>query len=219
MKDHSVLTLVIGNKRYSTWSLRPWILLKEFGVPFEEIVIPLYREDSKGALLTHSPAGKVPILHDGETSVWDSLAIIEYVADLYPDLVIWPRKRETRAHARSLACEMHAGFAALRSECSMNFGRAPRPMSLTETARADAARIDAAWRDALGRHGGPFLFGQFSAADAMFAPVVQRFDAYMVPVSEESQRYMDAIKSLASWREWSVSAKSEEWRLPQYERD
>ncbi|CCJ05916.1 glutathione S-transferase family protein [Methylocystis sp. SC2] len=214
-----MLKLVIGNKRYSSWSMRPWILMKEFRLPFEEVVIPLYREESKSALLAHSPAGKVPILRDGDTNVWDSLAIVEYLADLYPNLLIWPQDRETRAHARALACEMHSGFAALRSECPMNFGRSPRPASLTEAARADADRIGAAWRDALARYGGPFLFGRFGAADAMFAPVVQRFESYMVSVSDEAQHYMRTIKSLASWKEWSLSARREEWCLPQNERD
>lgn len=214
-----MLKLVIGNKRYSSWSMRPWILMKEFGIPFEEIVVPLYREDSKPALLAHSPAGKVPVLKDGSLSVWDSLAIIDYVADLFPDLAIWPRDRAARAHARSLACEMHAGFAALRSECSMNFGRAARPVSLSEAARAEVDRIDAAWRDALSLSGGPFLFGPFSAADAMFAPIVQRLDSYMIPVSPKSRVYMETIKSLPAWLEWSVSARGEEWRLPQFERE
>ncbi|MGJ0395865.1 MAG: glutathione S-transferase family protein [Methylocystis sp.] len=214
-----MLKLVIGNKRYSSWSMRPWILMREFHLPFEEVVIPLYREESKSALLAQSPAGKVPILRDGDANVWDSLAIVEYLADLYPDLLIWPQERETRAHARALACEMHSGFTALRGECPMNFGRSPRPASLTEAARADADRIGAAWRDALACYGGPFLFGQFGAVEAMFAPVVQRFESYMVPVSEEARRYMHAVKSLASWNEWSQSARSEEWRLPQFERD
>jgi glutathione S-transferase len=219
MKGQSVLKLVIGNKRYSSWSMRPWILMKEFRLPFEEVIVPLYREESKSALLAQSPAGKVPVLRDGDMNVWDSLAIVEYLADLYPNLLIWPQERETRAHARALACEMHSGFAALRSECPMNFGRSPQPASLTEAARADADRIGAAWRGALARYGGPFLFGQFGAVDAMFAPVVQRFESYMVPVSDEARHYMHAIKSLASWQEWSLSARSEEWRLPQYERD
>ncbi len=214
-----MLTLVIGNKRYSSWSMRPWILMKEFEIRFEEIMVPLYREDSKSVLFEQSPAGKAPILRNGDMSVWDSLAITEYLADLYPDLPIWPRDLTTRAHARALACEMHSGFAALRNECCMNFGRAPRSLSLSETARADADRIDAAWRDALARYGGPFLFGDFSAADAMFAPVVLRLESYMIPMSDEAQRYMNSIKSLASWREWSLSATGEEWRLPQFERD
>ncbi len=214
-----MLKLVIGNKRYSSWSMRPWLLMKTFEIPFEEIVVPLYRDDSKPALLAHAPAGKVPVLKDGELRVWESLAIIDYVADLYPDLPIWPRDRAARAHARSLACEMHAGFTALRSECSMNFGRAAHPVPLSDAARAEADRIDAAWRDALARHNGPFLFGQFSAADAMFAPIVQRFDAYVVPVSNEARDYMETVKSLPGWKEWSAAAKREEWRLSQFERE
>jgi glutathione S-transferase len=214
-----VLELIIGNKRYSSWSMRPWILMREFDIPFEEIVVPLYRENTKSGLLELSPAGKVPILKDGGMSVWDSLAIIEFLADLYPGLPIWPQDKAIRAHARALSCEMHAGFAALRNECSMNFGREPRPAALTEPARADADRIDAAWRDALARYGGPFLFGRLSAADAMFAPVVQRFESYAIPVSGQARDYMDRIKALASWNEWRLSAMAEEWRLPQFERD
>lgn len=214
-----MLRLVIGNKRYSSWSMRPWILMKEFDVPFEEIVIPLYREESKGALLAHSPAGKVPILWAGHVSIWDSLAIIEFIADLHPDLHIWPQDRMMRARARALSCEMHSGFAALRTECCMNFGREPRAMALTESARADVDRIDAAWGDSLARYGGPFLFGRFCAADAMFAPVVQRFESYAVPVSDAARDYMAAIRSLPSWKEWSLAAKSEAWRLPQYEKE
>ncbi|WBK00999.1 glutathione S-transferase family protein [Methylocystis parvus] len=214
-----MLKLVIGNKRYSSWSMRPWILMKVFEVPFEEILVPLYRAESKPALLAHSPAGKAPILKDGALTVWESLAIIEHVADLFPDRAIWPRDPAARAHARALACEMHAGFSALRNECSMNFGRAARPVPISDGALADAERIDAAWRDALSSYGGPFLFGAFSAADAMFAPVVQRLDNYMIPVSEPSRRYMETVKTLPAWAEWRAAARGEAWRLPQFERE
>lgn len=199
--------------------MRPWLAMKEFGVPFEENVIPLYREESKAALLAHSPAGKAPILKDGDLSVGDSLAIIEYLAELYPDLAFWPRDHVSRALARSLACEMHSGYAALRSQCPMNFGRAPHPIPLTEEARIDVERIDSVWRDALASSGGPFLFGAFCSVDAMFAPVVQRFDAYAAPVSAPARAYMERITALKSWAEWKFAAQREEWRLERFERD
>jgi glutathione S-transferase len=211
--------LIIGNKRYSSWSLRPWMVLKEFGIPFEEEVIPLYREDSKPKLLAHSPAGKVPtLIHDG-CSVWDSLAIIEYLAELFPDRPIWPRDPAARAYARSLACEMHSSFTALRSECPTNFCRQPKAISISDAACADLARIDEAWRDAraLFGEGGPFLFGAFSAADAMFAPVVIRIKGYALPVSAQARAYVEAIEGLASWKEWLREGAKEEWILERYE--
>ncbi|ARN81537.1 glutathione S-transferase family protein [Methylocystis bryophila] len=212
-------TLVIGNKGYSSWSFRPWMVMKEFAIPFQEEVVPLYRENSKAKLLTHSSAGKVPVLiHDG-LHVWDSLAIIEYLAERYPALPIWPRKIEARAHARALAAEMHAGFTALRKECPTNFRRKTSPVSLSEAASADLSRIDAAWREARARfgEGGPFLYGAFSAADAMFAPVVNRVEIYGLPVSPDSRTFVEAVKNLASWKSWHAGAQEEEWRLPQFE--
>lgn len=214
-----MLQLIIGNKRYSSWSMRPWMLMREFQIPFEETLVPLYQDETQQALLAHSPAGKVPILRDGEVTVWESLAIIDYVAELYPELPIWPRERVARAHARSLACEMHAGFAALRAECSVNFGRPRHALSLTEAARADVRRLDDAWLGALTRFGGRFLFGQFCAVDAMFAPIAQRLDNYVIPVSDEARGYIEEVKSLPSWEEWGDAARREEWRLPQFERD
>jgi glutathione S-transferase len=213
------LKLIIGNKRYSSWSLRPWMVLKEFQIPFEEEVIPLYREESKPKLLAHSPAGKVPILiHDGR-GVWESLAIIEYLAELFPDRTIWPRDAAARAYARSLACEMLSSFGALRSECPTNFCRRPKPILLSDAARADLARIDQAWQDARARFGagGPFLFGAFSAADAMFAPVVIRIEGYDLSVSTQARAYLEAIEGLSSWKEWLRDAENEEWRLEKYE--
>lgn len=213
--------LIIGNKRYSSWSLRPWMVLKEFQIPFEEEVIPLYREDSKPKLLVHSPAGKVPVLIHDRSNVWESLAIIEYIAELFPDRPIWPREAAARTVARSLACEMHSGFTALRSECPTNFCRSPKAVSLSDAARADLARIDQAWSDARARFGagGPFLFGAFSAADAMFAPVVVRIEGYDLSVSPQARAYLDAIQGLSSWKEWLREAEKEEWRLEKYELD
>jgi glutathione S-transferase len=213
------LKLIIGNKNYSSWSMRPWMVLTQFGIPFEESVVPLYQEESKASLLSHSPAGKAPSLeHDG-FCVWDSLSIIEYVAELYPERAIWPRDRAARATARSLSCEMHSGFVTLRKECPMNFRRRPQPIEASEKLRADVERIDAAWADARSRFGdgGPFLFGEFCAADAMFAPVVNRFDVYRLEVSAEARAYMDTIRSLSSWKEWARAARAEEWVIDQFE--
>lgn len=213
------LTLIVGNKTYSSWSMRPWLVLKEFAIPFEETVVPLYRPESKPELLAHSPAGKAPSLRHGEILVWDSLAIIEYIAETFPDHAIWPKDRAARALARSLSAEMHSGFVALRKECPMNFRRAPKAIEPSEKVAPDVARIDAAWQDARARYGkdGPFLFGAFSAADAMFAPVVCRFAIYGLDVSPESRAYMSAIQALPSWKEWENDARAESWVIEQFE--
>jgi glutathione S-transferase len=213
------LKLIIGNKAYSSWSLRPWMVMREFAITFEEEVIPLYCEDSKAKLLAYSSAGKVPTLIDHGLRVWDSLAIVEYLAELHPGLPIWPRASVARAHARALAAEMHSSFAALRKECPTNFRRQTKPVCLSEAASADLSRIDAAWREARARsaQSGPFLFGAFSAVDAMFAPVVNRVEAYGLHVSPEARSFMEAVKNLASWKDWHVGAQREEWTLPQFE--
>jgi len=215
------LSLLIGNKAYSSWSLRPWLLLKQFGIPFEETLVPLYGPESKEKLLAFSPAGKVPALRCDDSLVWDSLAIVECVAERYPDLAIWPRDPAARALARSLAAEMHSGFTALRGEFPTNFRRPPRPVGApSPAAAADIARIDAAWRDARARFGseGPFLFGAFSAADAMFAPVVCRFSTYVLDVSTKAQDYMRAIETLPAYREWVESGRAEPWVLEKFEK-
>ena len=207
------LHLFIGNKAYSSWSLRPWILLTEFGIPFDETVIPMYRPDTRAAMLAVSPNGKVPALHDGDFVVSESLAILEFVADAFPDLPIWPRDRAARALARALSAEMHAGFVRLRQALPTNFRRAPKPVPLAPEVRADVDRIEAAWADARGRfgQGGPFLFGAFSAADAMWAPVVNRFHAYAVPVRPETRAYMEDVMALPSWQAWIAGGAAEPW--------
>jgi glutathione S-transferase len=214
------IKLTIGNKNYSSWSMRPWMVLKEFAIPFEENVVPLYRDESKAGLLSHSPAGKAPSLdHDG-LLVWDSLAIIEYVAELYQDRAIWPRDPAARAQARSLSCEMHSGFVPLRKECPMNFHRRLHAVEPSDKLLADVARMDAAWVDARERFGGggPFLFSDFCAADAMFAPVVARFELYQLPVSSVAPSYMESIGALPSWREWKAGALMEDWVIEQFEK-
>ena len=213
------LTLVLANKAYSSWSMRPWMVLKHFGIPFEDIVIPMDRPETRAEMLTHAPTGKCPSLHDGSVSVWDSLAIIEYLAETYPVFPIWPRGTGARAYARSLAAEMHSGFMALRRECPMNIRRPRRAIEVSEEALADVARIDEAFADARARFGGAgkFLFGEFTAADAMFAPVVNRFDTYDLPASEVTRAYMAAMKALPAWQEWERDAFAEPWRMEQYE--
>lgn len=211
--------LVIANKAYSSWSLRPWILLAHFKIPFEEVVIPMAEPGTRAEMLKYAPTGKCPSLHDGRISVWESLAIMEYVAELHPEKAIWPRGKAARAHARSLASEMHAGFRALREDAPCNFRRAPKALALSDAARDDIARIEAAWAHARETFGeaGPFLFGRFSAADAMFAPVVNRLHVYAVPVAPATLAYMEAMMALPAWKAWISGAEAEPWRIEHYE--
>jgi len=213
------LKLIVANKAYSSWSQRAWILLAHFKIPFEETVIPLDRPETRAEILKHSPTGKVPALIDGPITVWESLAIIEYVAETHPDKAIWPRGKAARAHARSLAAEMHAGFQALRQACPANFRRPVKKIPVDGAVEADVQRIDAAWRRARDAYGkaGPFLFGRFSAADAMFAPVVNRFHTYDIPVSKAARDYMAAMMALPAWKAWIADAEAEEWRVDKYD--
>jgi glutathione S-transferase len=213
------LKLILANKAYSSWSLRAFILLAYFKIPFDEVVIPLDLPETRANILKYAPNGKCPSLHDGRIVVWESLAIMEYVAETNPERAIWPRGKAARAHARSLAAEMHAGFAALREACPTNFRRPVRAIALSEAVRADVARIEAAWRHARETFGkaGPFLFGRFSAADAMFAPVVNRFHVYDVPVSRPTRAYIEAMMALPAWKAWIAGAEAEPWRIEKYE--
>jgi glutathione S-transferase len=213
------LKLIVANKAYSSWSLRPWILLAHFKIPFEDVTIPLDLPDTRKRILAHSPNGKCPSLHDGPISVWESIAIVDYVAEKYPDKPIWPKTKAARALARSVSAEMHAGFQALRNHCPTNFRRPVKKRELTSEVEADVARIEAAWAGARKEFGkaGPFLFGRFSAADAMFAPVVNRFHVYDVPVKRATRAYMDAIMELPAWKAWINDAEAEPWRIERYE--
>ena len=213
------LRLVIVNKAYSSWSLRPWLTMTHFGIPFEETVISMNRPETRGEILKFSPTGKCPALIDGDVVVWESLAIIEYLAESFPDLAIWPRDKAARALARSLANEMHGGFAALRNHCPTQFLRPVRKKALNEAVEADVARIEAAWDHARARHGagGPFLFGAFTAADAMFAPVVNRFHTYDVDVGAPTRAYMAAVMALPAWKAWIAGAEGEPWRIDYYD--
>ncbi len=215
------LTLIIGNKNYSSWSLRPWLAMKVAGIPFEEIVIPLYEAGSRAQVLKYSPAGKVPVLIDGEQVIWESLAILEYLAEKFPKANIWPAEPRARSYARSVAAEMHAGFQALRKNCPMNLWlpvkQRPQPDDVMENVR----RIDALWSDCRARFGKdrPFLFGDFCAADAMFAPVVSRLHSYGLAVGEASQAYMNAVLALPAFAEWRAAALRESWVMQHNEPD
>lgn len=214
------LKLVIGNKNYSSWSMRPWLVLRANDISFEEVLISLYSgEADKQRILDFSRSGKVPILVDGNVTVWDSLAIIEHIAERFPEKRLWPEHPAQRAHARSVSAEMHSGFAALRNECGMNLHRPVRAIELSADAQANIARVEEIWRECRERHGqsGPFLFGAFGAADAMFAPVVHRFRTYAIAVTEETQRYMDAMISLPAFAEWTRAALAETIIIEKFE--
>jgi glutathione S-transferase len=214
------LTLVIGNCNYSSWSLRAWIALRVAGIEFEVERIPLYQPDTRARILVHNAAGTVPVLKHGALVLWESLAICEYAAELAPAACLWPEDRETRALARSVATEMHGGFPAMRQAIPLNFsGRAKRLPPLSDDARAQIARIQSSWSACLRRAGreGPFLFGRFSIADAMYAPVVSRFRTYPVPLADPVRDYVDAVWGLPAMQEWGALAAREPEREARYE--
>ena len=215
------LRLIIGNKNYSSWSLRPWLAMTVAGIAFEEEVVPLHTPAFKPRLLSLSPAGRVPVLIDGEVHVWESLAILEYLNEAFPQAGLWPQDANARAHARVVANEMHAGFLPLRRACPMNLWRPVTAPVLAADVQANVARIDAMWSDCRARFGaaGPFLFGAFSAADAMYAPVVSRLHSYGAAVGAVSRTYMDAVQGLPAWRAWREAALKEPWVLPHDEPD
>jgi glutathione S-transferase len=219
------MKLLIGNKCYSSWSLRAWLLLRAKGIGFEEKLVPLDEPGFKEAIFTEAPGsgGTVPTLVDGEVAVWETLAIMEYLHDRHPELGIWPKGRAARAHARAASSEMHAGFRALRNACPMNLGKRFAARDRGEEVAKDVARITALWREARSRFGetgeGAFLYGDFCAADAMFAPVVARLDTYAIPVDPVSAAYMGAILEHPSYREWLEAALAEPWIVAQDEVD
>ena len=213
-----MLQLVIGNKNYSSWSMRPWVLMRHFGLPFEELKLrfdfaensPFYRELSR-----HTPAGRVPVLLDNGFAVWDTLAIAEYLNERFPGSGVWPAGPTRRARARCLAAEMHAGFGALRSHCPMNIEAAlpevgARLWVEQAALRADVARIEAAWADALADSGGPFLFGAFSAADAFYAPVCMRLRSYALPLRAGTRDYVDRVAAAPGVAAWIADALAEQ---------
>lgn len=215
----SELTLVIGNKNYSSWSLRPWLLLKHAGISFKEMRIPLYVGDWQAEMLKYSPSGKVPALRDGGLTVWDSLAICEYIAEQFPEHLLWPKDKEARAVARSVSAEMHSGFANLRQNMTMNCRKHYPGKGRAPGVQEDIDRITAIWNDCRARFGtsGDFLFGQFSIADAMFAPVTTRFITYDVPLDPVSAAYVKAVQALPAMQEWYAAARDEVEVIEQYE--
>ena len=215
------LHLVIGNKNYSSWSFRPWFAMKGAGIEFQETLISLEAADFKSRLQAIGGAGKVPVLIDGDVRIWESLAILEYLAEKFPAARLWPESVAARAHARAIASEMHAGFAALRRHLPMNVARPEKFRALDAGAAKDVARIDAIWRQCRAKfgRGGVFLFGAFGAADAMFAPVVWRFHTYAVEVGATASDYMRAMMALPAWNEWRDAARRETWILAEDEVD
>jgi glutathione S-transferase len=215
------LKLVVGNKNYSSWSMRPWLALRAANIAFEEILIPLYTDDpaDKDRILSFTRSGKVPCLIDGDVTVWDSLSIIEYAAERFPEARLWPEDRAVRAHARSISAEMHSGFLPLRNECGMNLHRPIRSIALSADARANVARIDQIWSECRARCGesGPFLFGAFGAADAMFGPVVHRFRTYAIDVSPGAKAYMEAMMALPAFAEWTRAGLAETIVIEKFE--
>jgi len=217
------MKLIIGNKNYSSWSLRGWLAMKQSGLAFEEIQVPLYGDDwdqlKKQNEEIAPSSGKVPVLWDGDAVVWDSLAIIEYLADKVGRERFWPKADDARAMARSMVAEMHSSYLALRGECPMNIRRQVEGWQISEAARADIVRILTLWAEARARfgRGGPFLFGTFSAADIIYAPVVSRFMTYGVGVPGFALAYMEAVWEHEWLQSWVAAAAAEDWTIEQFE--
>ena len=209
------LKLIIGNKNYSSWSMRPWIAMKAAGITFDETVISLDAADFKERVGAVSGTGKVPVLIDGDVRVWESLAILEYLAEKFPNAGLWPAAAAARAHARAIANEMHAGFLPLRRHLPMNMWRPVIKRDLTPEAATNVQRIEEIWSGCRARYGasGPFLFGRYGAADAMYAPVVARLHTYAVAVGAGTRAYIDAVMALPAWGEWNAAAVKEPWVL------
>ncbi|MBY4675608.1 glutathione S-transferase family protein [Marinobacterium sp. CAU 1594] len=210
------MKLVIGNKNYSSWSLRPWLLMQHFGLACEEIPIALFTPQMAAELPALSPSGKVPVLHDGDVVIWDSLAICEYLSERYLDGRGWPADLAIRGHARAVCAEMHSGFAALRSEMSMNLRRPigrRAEHAVSDQCHADIRRIEQIWLDCLARYDGPWLFGEFSIADAMFAPVASRLHTYAVELSAEATGYVERQLSQPAFQQWRKAALQETGRI------
>ena len=206
------LTIYLGNKNYSSWSLRPWLVLKRTTVAFDEVVIPLYQSGSRETVLKYSPSGRVPALRHGDLTVWESLAICEYLAETFPNFALWPSDPAARARARAVSAEMQSSFRALREHMPMNVRSSFPGRGVTPEVQADINRIMSIWRDCRTRYGdgnGEFLFGPFTIADAMFAPVVTRFRTYKIDLEREAEAYCDTIMALPAMQEWIAAAKNE----------
>ena len=217
-----MMKLIIGNKNYSSWSMRGWLACKQSGLKFQEQVVSLYDGDwvERRATEDFAPSsGKVPILWDGDIVVWDSLAIIEHLNEATGNTKFWPTDPAARAMARSISAEMHSGFVALRTACTMNVRRVHEPAPLSAEVAADVARIERLWAQARARFGsdGDFLFGDFGAADIMYAPVVTRFVTYALPASRFAERYIDAVTAHPFVQDWIAEAQAEEWVIDRFE--
>ena len=232
-----MLKLIIGNKRYSSWSLRPWVLLRHFELPFEEEVIGLDLPDTADRIAKFSKAGKLPILvdqglgqrqgqqgqrqsqgQDQGLTIWDTLAIAEYLAEKFPDRGLWPADVRARAWARSISAEMHAGFVHLRTDCSMKILESHPLKELRPETRADVERVVSIFNECLAASGGPFLFGKFSVADAMYAPVVSRFRTYALPASGAAAKYLETVWNTPAMQAWVEGARTEMLRVKRYEK-
>lgn len=211
-----MLELYIGNKCFSSWSLRPWLALKHHGIPFTEKFVRLRQPDTPARILEVSPSGRVPVLHHDGRRIWDTLAILEYLAELYPEKKLWPDDQMARAMARSVSAEMHSGFMEVRSQWGMNLRRPKAHKPLSEAGQKQAARIEQIWRDCRAQFGagGPYLFGSFTAADAMYAPVVTRFHTYGGSLAPDTQAYVDTILAMPAMKEWYAAAAAEPWPEP-----
>jgi glutathione S-transferase len=213
------LVLTLGNKVYSSWSMRGWLALELCGVPYEEVVVPLDQPSTREAIAKRSPSGRVPVLeHDG-VRIWDSLAIVEYLAEAFPEAKLWPTDRAARAVARSACAEMHAGFATMREKLPMHLKRSSVPVARSPELAADVARVQQIWRDCRERfgEGGPFLFGERTAVDCFFAPVTTRFRSYAVGVDDAARAYMQVIEEWPPFVKWKNAALVENLLMPRYE--
>ncbi len=214
-------TLYIVNKNYSSWSLRPWLAMKIAGIPFDEKLVLLFGDDWKANIAKISPSARVPVLKDGDLVLWETMAILEYLAEQHPDKGLWPDDRDARAVARAVSNEMHAGFSALRGNMPMNIRKSHPGRGMGEGVAEDIARIQEIWNDCRTRFGatGDFLFGSFSIADAMFAPVVIRLTTFAVELDDVCAAYRDAIQALPEMIEWSDAGRAEPWIIPDNEID
>ena len=204
-----MLTLYIGNKNYSSWSLRPWLLMRALDIPFVEHQLSLFSNEFKKLVAQLSPVGRVPILVDEDLVIWDTLAITEYLAERFPALGVWPNELRARARARSICAEMHSGFSALRSQMPMNLEASLPGRGWNTAVQADIDRIVQMWSELIATHGGPFLFGKFSAADSFFAPVVTRLQTYAVALPADCAQYCQAVRTLPSMEQWTDQALAE----------
>lgn len=213
------MKLFIGNKKYSSWSFRPWIALKVKAIPFEEVLVPFNMAEGNPEFKKFAPHGKVPTLRDDDTTIWESLAIMEYAADRFPDAGLWPSDMKDRAKARAISCEMLAGFTGLRRAFPMNMAREPKPHTITPRVEKDLTRITQIWSECLEASEGPFLFGGFTIADAMFAPVVSRIFTYQLSDDKTVLDYSQTIRALPAYQEWEEAGKAEPWYVAEDEID